>query len=93
MKTRNFAWVIIMLLFTQVAFAQKVDVNTKTSSIHWLGKKIGGQHDGSIQLASASIELENDKIVAGKFVIDMTTISNSDLKDEGTKQKLIGHLK
>ncbi len=93
MKTKNFAWVIIMLLFTHSAFAQKVDVNTTSSSVHWVGKKIAGQHEGSIQLAKAYLELVNDKIVAGSFVVDMTTITNSDLKDEGTKQKLLGHLK
>jgi len=74
-------------------YAQKVEVNTENSSIEWLGKKIGGQHEGNIQVKSGYFELKNDKIVAGRFVVDMTTITNSDLKDEGNNQKLIGHLK
>ncbi len=39
------------------------------------------------------MELKNDQIVAGNFVVDMTTITNADLTDEGYNQKLVGHLK
>ena len=74
-------------------FAQKVEVNIKKSSVKWLGEKIGGQHEGTIQVKSGSFELKNDKIAAGNFVIDMTTITNTDLEDEGYNQKLVGHLK
>ncbi len=31
--------------------------------------------------------------MAGNFVVDMTSITNNDLKDEGYNQKLVGHLK
>jgi len=93
MKKLNFVLAFIIMLFSHVMYAQKVEVNTENSSIEWLGKKIGGQHEGNIQVKSGYFELKNDKIVAGRFVVDMTTITNSDLKDEGNNQKLIGHLK
>jgi polyisoprenoid-binding protein YceI len=93
MKTKNLALGVVMLLVSHAAFAQKVDVNTKDSSVKWSGKKIGGQHDGNIQLKSAYLELNKEQLVAGKIVVDMTTISNNDLKDEGSRQKLVGHLK
>ena len=73
--------------------AQKVEVQTKKSSVEWLGKKIGRQHEGNIQLKSGSFELQDDQIVAGNFVVDMTTITNSDLENENYNQKLVGHLK
>ena len=76
-----------------VMFAQKVEVNTKRSSVKWLGKKIGQQHEGNIQLKSGSFELQDDKIVAGNFVLDMTTITNTDLENENYNQKVVGHLK
>ena len=93
MKTKNFLMVIAMILSGNVLFAQALEVNTKLSSIEWQGKKITGKHDGNIQLKSGSLELKNEQIVAGNFVVDMTSITNSDLKDEGTNQKLVGHLK
>jgi polyisoprenoid-binding protein YceI len=93
MKTINIALTLIIMLTTQAMFAQKVEVNTKKSSVQWLGKKITGQHEGNIQIKSGYFELKNDKIVAGEFVVDMTTITNTDLQDEGYNQKLVGHLK
>lgn len=93
MKTKQIVLAFIIILSSQVIFAQKVEVNTKKSSIEWLGKKIGGQHEGIIQVKSGSFEFKKDKIAAGNFVVDMTTITNTDLKDEGYNQKLVGHLK
>jgi polyisoprenoid-binding protein YceI len=37
--------------------------------------------------------MDGDKIVAGSFVVDMTSLTNTDLKDEGRNQRLVGHLK
>ena len=93
MKTINIVLALIIMLTTQVMFAQKVEVNTTKSSLKWLGKKIGGQHEGNIQLKSGYLELKNDQLVAGEFVVDMTTITNTDLEDQGYNQKLVGHLK
>ncbi len=93
MKTKNFVLALIILLTGNVMVAQKVEVNTKESTIDWHGEKIGGEHEGNIQVKSGYIELKNDQIVAGNFVIDMTTITNTDLEDEGYNQKLVGHLK
>ncbi len=93
MKTKNFALALIIMLSTQIVFAQKVEVNSKKSGVEWLGKKIGGQHEGNIQVKSGYFEIKNDKILEGNFVIDMTSITNTDLKDEGYNQKLVGHLK
>lgn len=81
---------IFMISYTKAQLA-KVDVNTTT--IEWLGKKIGGEHNGNILVKSGSINLKDDQIVAGSVVIDMNSITNIDLKDEGYNQKLVGHLK
>ncbi|RLD64724.1 MAG: YceI family protein [Bacteroidetes bacterium] len=93
MKTKNIISVLVIMLFTQVMFAQKVEVNTKASSIEWLGKKITGQHEGNIQIKSGYFDLADDKITAGNFLIDMTTITNSDIESKQYNKKLVGHLK
>ena len=93
MKTKNFALVVIIMLSGNVLFAQKVEVNTLTSSIEWHGKKLGSTHEGNIQLKSGSFELKNDQILAGNFVADMTTITGTDQENEGSNQRLTGHLK
>jgi polyisoprenoid-binding protein YceI len=93
MKTINFVIASMILLSGNVLFAQKLEVNTKASSVEWMGKKIGSQHVGNILLKSGYFELQDDKIVAGNFVVDMTTITNTDLENDSYNQKLVGHLK
>ncbi|MGR3810129.1 YceI family protein [Jiulongibacter sp. NS-SX5] len=73
--------------------AQTKSVDLNNSVVKWTGKKIGGQHVGTINLKSGEITVENGKISGGEFVIDMTSIKNTDLTDEGYNQKLVGHLK
>jgi len=82
-----------IILASQLMYAQKVEVNTSKSQVKWFGKKITGQHEGTIQLKSGHFELQDDQIVSGNFVVDMQTITNTDLKDEGYNQKLVNHLK
>jgi len=93
MKTKNYLLAIALILSGNILFAQEIKVNTEKSSIEWQGKKIGGKHEGFIQLKSGSFEWKKNKIVSGNFVVDMNSITNTDLKDEGTNQKLVGHLK
>jgi polyisoprenoid-binding protein YceI len=93
MKEKIFVLASVLLLSGNVLFAQKLEVNTGQSSLEWHGKKIGGKHEGNIQLSSGYLELEGDKILAGSFVVDMTSITNNDLKDDDSNQKLVGHLK
>ena len=93
MRTMNYLLALALLLSANMLFAQKVEVNTKTSSVEWHGKKIGSQHKGNIQLKSGYFELQDGTMVAGNFVVDMTSITNTDLENENYNQKLVGHLK
>jgi len=93
MKTLNFVIAMVILLSSNVMFAQKVEVNAEKSTIAWHGEKVVGDHDGNIQIKSGFFELKDDQIVAGNFVIDMNSITNSDLKDAGYNKKLVTHLK
>jgi polyisoprenoid-binding protein YceI len=62
------------------------------SKIIWTGKKIKGEHTGTINLLSGKIETEEDKIVSGNFEIDTTSIKITDIKDVETNQQFAGHL-
>jgi polyisoprenoid-binding protein YceI len=92
MKTR-IVLLLVILISIQALFAQKSEVNIQKSSIEWHGKKIGKQHEGTIMLKSGSFELKDNKITSGNFVMDMNSITNTDIKDEGSNQRLVGHLK
>lgn len=92
MKTNRLVLAAMILLSGSAVFAQKAEVNTQKSSIEWVGNKLGTRHNGNILLKSGYLELKDDEIVGGKFVVDMTSISNNDLKGD-SKQRLEGHLK
>lgn len=94
---------ITTLFLTATAFfcfpdlsAQKttvlVSINVSESSIHWLGEKITGQHEGNINLLSGSLIMENGSLIGGDFVVDMNSLASTDLKGESAK-KLEGSLK
>lgn len=76
-------------LLTGIAHASTYSFDAASSKITWVGKKVTGQHNGTINLKSGELSLDQSK---GSFVIDMNSIACEDLKGEWN-QKLVGHLK
>jgi len=93
MKIMKSILAIFLIAISLVSFSQNVTIDAKNSSVKWHGKKVTGEHMGAIQLKSGAFELVNNKIASGVFAIDMTSITNSDIEDEGYNTKLVGHLK
>ncbi|MCK0130649.1 YceI family protein [Flavobacteriaceae bacterium F08102] len=73
--------------------AVQYTVDTDNSTLAWEGFKPTGKHNGTIQLSEGTIGLEDGKLAAGNFVIDMNSIKNLDIENEGDNAKLVGHLK
>ncbi len=68
-------------------------VITQESQVEWLGKKVTGEHYGTISISKGDLQLENDVLTGGSFEIDMKTIICTDLENQEYNQKLVGHLK
>lgn len=68
-------------------------VNSAKSIVEWKGTKPTGKHVGTVYISKGKILVQDGKMVAGKFTIDMNSIVNTDLEDPKWNQKLIGHLK
>ena len=67
-----------------------------TSSIAWRGFKsfvVNDEHVGNIGISDGSFEVSDGKVVGGSVVIDMNSIENTDIEDEGKRGYLVGHLK
>jgi|WetSurMetagenome_2_1015567.scaffolds.fasta_scaffold381292_1 polyisoprenoid-binding protein YceI len=79
------------IITSQAQTKYKADV--ANSKINWVGKKVTGEHTGTINLASGEFTINNGMIEKGKFEVDMTTIKDVDLTDEVYRAKLEGHLK
>lgn len=68
--------------------------DSEGSQIEWEGSKLTGNHTGYLNIAKGYINLnENNEIAGGEFVIDMKTITVTDLQEGEGKNRLEGHLK
>ncbi len=67
-------------------------VDAAQSKVVWTGTKVTGAHTGTVAVKSGTIHVENNTLIGGDFVLDMNTISSTDLEGE-YKGKLDGHLK
>lgn len=89
---KTLSLLVLALSFFSYTLIKDKKVNVTKSSIKWTGKKVTGQHEGTIALESGILKFDGDKLIGGEFVIDMTTINVTDLDASG-KAKLEGHLK
>ncbi|WP_306352231.1 YceI family protein [Flavobacterium sp. '19STA2R22 D10 B1'] len=91
---KTIAIALVVALGTLTASAQNgtKKVDASKSKITWVGKKVTGSHEGTVNLKEGSLIFKKDVLAGGNFTIDMTTISSTDLTGE-YKGKLDGHLK
>ena len=76
---------LFFFLFSISVFSQSLtyQIDKKKSRVEWKAKKfVFFFHYGTIQLEEGFINLQNNQITSGKFVLDMTTINILDLKGE-----------
>ena len=66
--------------------------DVEATKLTWVGRKISSGHDGTIDLKNGSLIIGADGQINGKFNIDMSSISVSDLQGGG-KKSLERHLK
>jgi polyisoprenoid-binding protein YceI len=64
-------------------------VDAGKSNLKWIATKVTGKHEGTVKLASGSLQSDGKNLTGGSFDIDM----NSDISDKETNGKFIGHLK
>lgn len=96
MKTKIKNALSTLLLFSTllVMGQDQYKADTESSLINWKGFKPTGEHYGTVKVKSGSFKIENKKIVAGEFEIDMNTIIDLDMAaDSEYNAKLVGHLK
>jgi len=76
------------LILANVEAQNKLSADTTQTKLLWLGEKVTGQHPGTIKLQSGWLTMQDNKITAGEFNIDMTS-----LKDTENNKMLMGYLK
>ena len=92
---KNFKTIALALLVafgTTVATAQNKKINVEKSKINWVGKKLTGEHSGTIAFKEGTLVFTKNKLKGGSFVVDMNSINTTDLTGD-YKKNLDGHLK
>ncbi len=96
MKKTNFLMALLATIVVAFAFSTanvEYKVDKRQSKVNWTGKKVSGAHEGTIKVADGKLISDGKTITGGTFDIDMSSITCSDLKDQGYNDKLVGHLK
>jgi len=105
MKKLTFLFALIAVLaMTNVAVADNgkgktvkapttLKADVEKSTLKWNGKKVTGEHQGTIKLANGSLVVNGQKVTGGQFDIDMNSIVCTDLTDPEYNGKFIGHMK
>jgi polyisoprenoid-binding protein YceI len=71
---------------------KKFKVLSSLSNIDWKGRKITGEHNGTIAIKEGEFSLNEGKLTAGKFIIDTTAITVLDITDPVTNAQFTSHL-
>ena len=71
---------------------QKFEVVAAESNVDWVGKKVTGAHNGTIDVKEGEVILNDGKLDSGTFIIDTTSIKILDVTDPETNAQFWGHL-
>ena len=84
------AFVATLSMTSMVGQTKKVIV--EKSKINWVGKKVTGQHEGTVNFKDGALVFKGQKLKGGSFTVDMNSLTATDLQGE-YQGKLNGHLK
>jgi polyisoprenoid-binding protein YceI len=80
--------------------AVSYDIDPAASQVNWKGTMLGvKQHFGTVSFVDGNITVQGGQLVDGRFTADLNSIRAldenyaPDTEEQGTRSKLIGHLK
>jgi polyisoprenoid-binding protein YceI len=89
---KSIALSLVVLVSTITVNAQTKKIDVAKSKIEWVGKKVTGKHNGTVDFKEGSLVFKKKKVSGGTFTVNMTSLTATDLTGE-YKDKLDGHLK
>lgn len=90
---KPFAFALLTILITGSVVAQSTyQVDPSAAKVIWTGKKVTGQHTGTVDLQKGTIGWGPEGLTSTDVTIDMTSITNTDLDPEYAAD-LVSHLK
>ena len=81
---KNFTLITILICSISSIYAQDKLLNIERSSIRWYGEEITGkQHYGDLKFSSGNIQVNNEVISSGNFIVNMNSLTVEDLSGGG----------
>jgi polyisoprenoid-binding protein YceI len=80
-------------LITHRVKSQSFKIDTHSSKISWLAKKVTGAHNGGIAISYGKVDVQNDMAIDVNLHIDIRSITDADLTDKDSNDKLVSTLK
>ncbi len=68
-------------------------VDAASSKLKWVGKKVTGEHFGYLSFKTGEVVYNGTAVTGGKAVVDMNTMTCTDIENKEYADKLVGHLK
>ena len=84
--------IILVIFIFSMLICDTYKIDSDRSKIYWVGRKITGQHNGTINIKDGYVDINKGSITDGAFEIDMGTITVLDMSEKYNK-KLASHLK
>ena len=86
--------IIYIVLLSIIIPSTVFEILKEESTIQWKGtKSTGSYHDGLINIDNGFVNIEQNNIIAGKIIIDMNSITCTDIEDPNSNKYLVEHLK
>lgn len=70
----------------------KLDPNA-TKIEYVAGKVTGSNHTGNVTAKAGNLVFQGEEIVSGEVVVDMNSLTSTDITDKATNAKYVGHIK
>ena len=84
----------ILLLISIIIPSIEFNVIDDKSTIKWRGSKSSGSyHEGNILIENGMVNIKENTILNGEIIINMNSITCTDIEDENSNQYLVEHLK
>jgi polyisoprenoid-binding protein YceI len=68
-------------------------VDKDSSKLSWTAKKATGDHNGEVKVSNGQFVIDNNVLKGGSFDIDLNTITDADVTDKASNEKLVSTLK
>ncbi|NQT62308.1 MAG: YceI family protein [Candidatus Marinimicrobia bacterium] len=92
-KSRHNISIGIITCFLSLSVFAGTPIDVKKSTVEWVGNKVTGSHNGSLEIQKGEVTIEKGVIRSGRFILDMTSIKVLDIKDKKKNRSLEKHLK